>query len=146
MKMVDRREGNTMLFALAILGIVAIFGVFAMTGMAGKALEIEDKEKLKVEKPIMVQCMELAHAEHTQCVEDVVNCIVNPDTKYWRYYIHGAYWHNKFGTELSHGCVNLSVGDSHWLFDWAEIDDWVYVWDSSGKTPTDPEMYGEGGA
>lgn len=60
--------------------------------------------------------------------------------------LHGAYWHNKFGTELSHGCVNLSVGDSHWLFDWAEIDDWVYVWDSSGKTPTDPEMYGEGGA
>jgi hypothetical protein len=60
--------------------------------------------------------------------------------------LHGAYWHNKFGTELSHGCVNLSVGDSHWLFDWAEMGDWVYVWDSTGRTPTDPAMYGEGGA
>lgn len=60
--------------------------------------------------------------------------------------IHGAYWHNRFGTELSHGCVNLSVGDSHWVFDWAEEGDWVYVWDPSGKTPTDPAAYGEGGA
>jgi len=60
--------------------------------------------------------------------------------------IHGAYWHNRFGTVLSHGCVNLSVGDSHWVFDWAEEGDWVYVWDPSGKTPTDPAAYGDGGA
>jgi len=60
--------------------------------------------------------------------------------------IHGAYWHNKFGAVLSHGCVNLSVGDSHWVFDWAEAGDWVYVWDPSGKTPTDPAAYGDGGA
>ena len=60
--------------------------------------------------------------------------------------IHGAYWHNRFGAVLSHGCLNLSVGDSHWVFDWADEGDWVYVWDPSGKTPTDPAMYGDGGA
>jgi len=60
--------------------------------------------------------------------------------------LHGAYWHNRFGAVHSHGCVNLSVGDSHWIFDWAELGDWVYVWDPSGKTPTDPAAYGEGGA
>jgi hypothetical protein len=60
--------------------------------------------------------------------------------------LHGAYWHNGFGTPRSHGCVNMSVGDSRWLYDWANVGDWVYVWDPSGETPTDPELYGEGGA
>lgn len=60
--------------------------------------------------------------------------------------LHGAYWRTRFGYPQSHGCVNLSPGDSHWLFNWAQVGDWVYVWDPSGKTPTDPEFYGEGGA
>lgn len=60
--------------------------------------------------------------------------------------LHGAYWHNGFGNPRSHGCVNLSVGDARWLFDWASEGDWVYVWDPSGETPTDPAMYGDGGA
>lgn len=60
--------------------------------------------------------------------------------------LHGAYWRANFGYPQSHGCVNLSVGDAHWLFDWAEIGDWVYVWDPSGETPEDPERYGAGGA
>jgi hypothetical protein len=58
--------------------------------------------------------------------------------------LHGAYWRALFGYELSHGCVNLPVGDAHWLFDWVEVGDWVYVWDPSGKTPTDPAFYQEG--
>ncbi len=58
--------------------------------------------------------------------------------------IHGAYWRTYFGYEQSHGCVNLSVGDSHWVYEWADVGDWVYVWDPSGKTPTDPQFYKEG--
>lgn len=60
--------------------------------------------------------------------------------------LHGAYWHNSFGSPRSHGCVNISVGDSRWIYDWAKEGDYVYVWDPSGKTPTDPAMYGDGGA
>jgi lipoprotein-anchoring transpeptidase ErfK/SrfK len=60
--------------------------------------------------------------------------------------LHGAYWRSNLGFPQSHGCVNLSVGDSRWLFDWAQEGDWVYVWDPSGETPTDPAFYGEGGA
>jgi lipoprotein-anchoring transpeptidase ErfK/SrfK len=60
--------------------------------------------------------------------------------------LHGAYWHNGFGTPRSHGCVNMSVGDARWLYDWADEGDWVYVWDPSGETPTDPAVYGDGGA
>jgi lipoprotein-anchoring transpeptidase ErfK/SrfK len=55
--------------------------------------------------------------------------------------LHGAYWRTRFGYPQSHGCVNLSVGDSHWLFDWAREGDWVYIHDPSGKTPTDPALY-----
>jgi hypothetical protein len=60
--------------------------------------------------------------------------------------LHGAYWRANLGFPQSHGCVNLSVGDSHWLFDWANVGDWVYVWDPSGLTPIDPAVYTAGGA
>ncbi len=55
--------------------------------------------------------------------------------------LHGAYWRTRLGYPQSHGCVNLSVGDSHWLFNWAVEGDWVYVHDPSGLTPTDPNLY-----
>lgn len=60
--------------------------------------------------------------------------------------LHGAYWHNGYGYPRSHGCVNLSPGDARWLYEWAQEDTWVHVFDPSGKTPTDAELYGEGGA
>jgi len=60
--------------------------------------------------------------------------------------LHGAYWRAWYGFPGTHGCVNLSIGDSAWLFQWAKEGDWVYVWDPSGKTPTDPSLYTEGGA
>jgi lipoprotein-anchoring transpeptidase ErfK/SrfK len=59
--------------------------------------------------------------------------------------LHAAYWRTRFGYPQSHGCVNLSMGDAHWLFLWAHEGDWVYVHDPSGKTPTDPALY-TGGA
>ena len=55
--------------------------------------------------------------------------------------LHGAYWRTRFGYPQSHGCVNLSVGDAHWLFNWAHEGDYVYVHDPSGLTPTDPALY-----
>ncbi len=59
---------------------------------------------------------------------------------------HGAYWRAWYGYEQSHGCVNMSNGDAHWLYNWANLGEWVYVHDPSGNTPTDPELYDEGGA
>ncbi|NQS91149.1 MAG: L,D-transpeptidase [Chloroflexi bacterium] len=48
---------------------------------------------------------------------------------------HGAYWRANLGYPQSHGCVNLSVGDSHWLYNWAHLGDRVFVYDPTGKTP-----------
>lgn len=33
--------------------------------------------------------------------------------------LHGTYWHDGFGYRQSHGCVNLSIIDAHWLFNWS---------------------------
>ncbi|MFP4345831.1 MAG: LysM peptidoglycan-binding domain-containing protein [Anaerolineales bacterium] len=40
---------------------------------------------------------------------------------YRGYAFHGTYWHNNFGTPMSHGCVNLSTPDSEWLYNWAPV-------------------------
>ena len=40
---------------------------------------------------------------------------------YAGYSIHGTYWHNNFGTPMSHGCVNLNQADAKWLFEWTPI-------------------------
>ena len=39
---------------------------------------------------------------------------------YSGYALHGAYWHDAFGRPRSHGCVNLSLYDSWWIFKWSE--------------------------
>lgn len=33
--------------------------------------------------------------------------------------LHGAYWHDGFGFRRSHGCVNMSIADAFWLYQWA---------------------------
>jgi lipoprotein-anchoring transpeptidase ErfK/SrfK len=37
------------------------------------------------------------------------------------YAIHGAYWHDAFGEFITHGCVNVSVDQAAWLYDWAYV-------------------------
>ncbi|HEY2979547.1 MAG TPA: L,D-transpeptidase family protein [Anaerolineales bacterium] len=46
---------------------------------------------------------------------------------YKGYGLHGTYWHNNFGTPMSHGCVNLSIPDAEWLYDWASVGTLVNV-------------------
>jgi lipoprotein-anchoring transpeptidase ErfK/SrfK len=38
---------------------------------------------------------------------------------YRGYAVHGTYWHSNFGTPMSHGCVNMSIPDSEWIFNFA---------------------------
>lgn len=40
---------------------------------------------------------------------------------YEGYGLHGTYWHNNFGTPMSHGCVNLRTDEAAWLFEWASV-------------------------
>ena len=42
---------------------------------------------------------------------------------------HGAYWHDKFGQQWSHGCVNLPIASAEKLYNWADIGTVVVVRD-----------------
>jgi len=53
--------------------------------------------------------------------------------------LHGTYWHDGFGYRRSHGCVNLSISDARYLYEWTNAnppnDDgepltYVYVYSS----------------
>lgn len=53
--------------------------------------------------------------------------------------IHGTYWHDLFGYRTSHGCVNLTISDARWVFEWTagtplnaegERVNYVYVFSS----------------
>ncbi|NJC95915.1 MAG: hypothetical protein C3F07_16410 [Anaerolineales bacterium] len=46
---------------------------------------------------------------------------------YKGYGLHGTYWHNNFGTPMSHGCVNLTIDDAAWLYNWASVGTLVNV-------------------
>jgi lipoprotein-anchoring transpeptidase ErfK/SrfK len=41
--------------------------------------------------------------------------------------LHGTYWHNNFGTPMSHGCVNLPLDVAAWLYDWAPLGTRVLI-------------------
>ena len=92
---------------------------------------------------------------------------VSPDSGLWYYLedvewtqyfngayaLHAAYWHNSFGFTRSHGCVNLTILDAKWLYQWtspaaseesdvvysqsADPGTWVYV----HMTPPAPNVY-----
>ena len=47
-----------------------------------------------------------------------------PDVMYFTDYghaLHGTYWHNNFGTPMSHGCVNLPMDVADWMYQWAPV-------------------------
>lgn len=47
--------------------------------------------------------------------------------------LHGTYWHDGFGYRHSHGCVNMSITDAKWIYDWS-ADETDYT------VPNDPGM------
>jgi len=47
-----------------------------------------------------------------------------PDVMYFTdrgHAIHGAYWHNNFGSTQSHGCINLPMDVADFVYEWASI-------------------------
>jgi len=47
-----------------------------------------------------------------------------PYVMYFRgaYAFHSAFWHDRFGSPRSHGCINLAPQDAKWLYNWAGPD------------------------
>lgn len=64
-----------------------------------------------------------ALASESYDIKDVHNNLRFRD----HYYVHEAYWHNNFGTPMSHGCINASGSDSARVYNWANVGDRVWV-------------------
>ena len=47
------------------------------------------------------------------------------------YAIHGAYWHDDFGSPVSHGCVNMRENEAIDLFEWAPMGTPVFVYEQA---------------
>ena len=55
-----------------------------------------------------------------------------PDVPWTMYYyrgyaLHGTYWHNNFGTPMSHGCTNMTIPDAEWIYNFASVGTLVNV-------------------
>lgn len=55
-----------------------------------------------------------------------------PDVPYVMYFyrgfaLHGTYWHNNFGTPMSHGCVNMPTDKAQWIYNWSDYGTLVNV-------------------
>ena len=55
-----------------------------------------------------------------------------PDVPYVMYFyegygLHGTYWHNNFGTPMSHGCINLRTDEAGWLYDFSSVGTLVNI-------------------
>ena len=47
-----------------------------------------------------------------------------PDVMYFTdrgHALHGTYWHDNFGTPMSHGCINLPMDVADWMYAWAPL-------------------------
>lgn len=42
-------------------------------------------------------------------------------TSWGNLYIHGAYWHNKFGQPVSRGCVNVPYSEMEEFYNWTDV-------------------------
>ena len=48
-------------------------------------------------------------------------------TQRYRYYIHGAYWHDNFGEQMSHGCVNVDYEHMEPLYWWSQYNTKIII-------------------
>ncbi|MFC2025675.1 L,D-transpeptidase family protein [Chloroflexota bacterium] len=55
------------------------------------------------------------------------------------YAFHGTYWHDNFGLQMSHGCVNMRNEDAKWLFRWT-----TPMYGHEIEAPSDWELTGFG--
>lgn len=85
-------------------------------------------------KHVTANMDDFANSDEAYSIEDV------PWVMYFHgsYALHGAFWHNRFGMQRSHGCLNLSPVDARWLFQWSTPElpfGWHGVFASTSERP-----------
>lgn len=91
------------------------------SGLPGAATETHTGD-FRVNSHVSMQDMG-CNDNYSYCTEDVPNVMYfNGDEAF-----HGTYWHNNFGTQMSHGCINMTLGDAEWLYWWTPVNTQVSV-------------------
>jgi lipoprotein-anchoring transpeptidase ErfK/SrfK len=99
--------------------------VYATLISSGKESKIRDKDHstprgvFRVREKHVVSTMDgdgTAAGDLPYSIEDV------PYVMFFHkaYATHGAFWHQNFGSQMSHGCVNLAPLDAKWVYFFAE--------------------------
>lgn len=47
--------------------------------------------------------------------------------------MHGTYWHDNFGSRMSHGCVNMRNADAKWIYRWTSPQTRPDEWFKPGR-------------
>ncbi|CAA9577916.1 MAG: hypothetical protein AVDCRST_MAG59-4353 [uncultured Thermomicrobiales bacterium] len=97
-------------------GEAAILSTLVSTGTAETWETSTPIGQWRISVKLPVETMEGTVSGEAYRVEDV------PDVMYFTdegHALHGTYWHQNFGAPMSHGCVNLPLDVSGWMFGWA---------------------------
>jgi hypothetical protein len=101
---------------VAYEGTKAVYATLISTGEAG----LEDPAHTKATKRGIFR-IHTKHVSTTMDSDAVGEEFELRDVPYVQYFeegyaLHGAYWHDRFGTPKSHGCINLTPEDARRLF------------------------------
>jgi len=55
--------------------------------------------------------------------------------------IHSTHWHNDYGTQRSHGCVNAKPEDAKWIFRWTKPEVDLNLGDKTDNSFTSTQVY-----
>ncbi len=102
-------------------GIKPVYATLVSTGEAG----LESHETSTATKRGIFR-VHTKHITATMASDVVGEEFELRDVPYVQYFaqggyaLHGAYWHDRFGTPKSHGCINLSPEDARRIFHWTD--------------------------
>jgi hypothetical protein len=107
---------------VAYEGTRAVYATLISTGEAG----LEDPAHSKATKRGIFR-IHTKHVTTTMDSDAVGEEFELRDVPYVQYFeegyaLHGAYWHDRFGTPKSHGCINLTPEDARRLFFFTKPD------------------------
>ena len=105
---------------VAYQGEKPVYATLVSSGEAG----LDDSDKTTATKRGIFR-IHTKHVSSTMSSDEVGEEFELRDVPYVQYFekgyaLHGAYWHDRFGTPKSHGCINLAPEDARRLFFFTE--------------------------
>lgn len=107
------RDGQVL---VAFVGRSPVMITLVSTGRRGFATSLGEYRIIRKDLEGSMRDYDPGRGDRAYFIADV------PDIQYFNQgqAFHAAFWHDRFGTAASHGCVNLSVADARWLFEFTD--------------------------